>query len=321
MPVVVRQRGAVVVVDVPLPAALAQAVPESGLPSPVGLALALGTDDAGRPVMLDLGSPGTPHALVCGATGAGKSNALGVILAQLARSGAARVVLVDPDGRTFPGLPVAVDPVDVRQACAWVSGEVSRRAAGRGGPPVVMLADEGQAIARDGANRAALETIAARGRKHGVHLVLAASDAAGASLPRSVVVNLRARLSGAVADHHASMAALGRAGAERLRGPGRMVLEPAGVVVDVALADPNPTRAAGVVVQPWAVPETVPGPSPTVPPEVRAWVEDELGTGGRMPGIGRIAARFKVGKRRAAGWLEALGDGGGVHVPALGGEA
>ena len=50
-------------------------------PDPDGLWVVLGTDDGGEPVEVDLTT--TPHLLIAGTTGSGKSTALHVILASL----------------------------------------------------------------------------------------------------------------------------------------------------------------------------------------------------------------------------------------------
>lgn len=312
-PLTVRQSGRAVLVDVPLPERLTRAPTLASIPPGSGLAVPIGHGLDGRPVVIDLANPATCHGLVTGSTGSGKSNALRTMLRQLTVGAAdgLQVVLVDPDGRTFAGMgPVAVDPVDVLQALRWTAAEVERRAGGTAVtfPPVVVFVDEVQAVLRLDGARAALETISARGRKHAVHAVLAGSDISAAAVPRSVANNLRFRLAFAVADYHASMGALGQVGAERLQQPGQAILQPGGRRLTVAYAQPADlasVASSGAIVAPWAaVPEGVPEGVPEVPAGVPAdgwrWLWGCVQDGGRAPGVGRIAARFKVGKARAA---------------------
>ncbi len=315
-PVVVRQSGRLALVDVPLPSGMARAATLASMGAGVALAMPLGRGDDGRPVVVDLGNPATPHGLVTGATGSGKSNAVRFMLRQLIAAAAdgLAVVLCDPDGATFPGLPVASDPPEVLQALRWAAAEVQRRAADDTRVmcgPVVIIVDEAQAVLQVDGARVALETITARGRKHRVHAILATSDPTGGAIPRSIAQNLRFRLAGGVVDFHASMAALGAAGAERLRQPGSMILQPGGrrlTVPRVDLADVAELASSGAIAAPWAaVPEGIPACPEGIPRDAWAWLLGSVRDAGKTPGIGAIAARFKVGKTRAAAWRAMLG--------------
>lgn len=323
VPIAIRQRGRMALIDVPLPRAMVRPAALESLPQAVGLRLPLGLGPDGRPVVIDLSNPSTAHGGVLGATGSGKSNAVQLLLRQLF-SGAAPglgVILIDPDGRTFPGLPCAIDPADILQALAWAAAEVDRRASNtvvtRG--PVVVVVDEAQAVCKDPKNRAALETITGRGRKHRVFAILAAP--AGGMLPRTITDNLRWRLAGGVADYHASMGAVGVTGAERLQ-LGTMILQPGAVRVAVPEVDPVDLAALAGRTEflelGAGVPGPIPHPSPTVPEgvpaDVAGWLAGCARDGGQLPGIGTIARRYRVGKARAAGWRAAfvIRDGAGV---------
>lgn len=307
--ITVRRSGRFVAIDVPLPERMARPATLASIPPGSGLAVPIGHGLDGRPVVVDLANPATPHGLVTGATGSGKSNGLRVMLRQLAIGAAPglQVVLIDPDGRTFAGLgPVAVDPVDVLQALRWTAAEVERRASGTAVtfPPVVVFVDEVQAVLQVDGARVALETITARGRKFNVHGILATSDPSAAAVPRSIANNLRFRLAFAVADYHASMGAIGRAGAERLGQPGQAILQPGGRRLTVAFAGPADlaiVASSGAIVAPWAaVPDGVPEVPAGVPADGWRWLWGCVRDGGGAPGVGRIATRFKVGKARAA---------------------
>lgn len=100
------------------------------------LALALGKDIAGNPVVADLTR--MPHLLVAGTTGSGKSVALNAMILSIlykAEPREVRLVLVDPkmlELSAYQGIPHLLAPVvtDMRQAAnalAWCIGEVERR--------------------------------------------------------------------------------------------------------------------------------------------------------------------------------------------------
>jgi S-DNA-T family DNA segregation ATPase FtsK/SpoIIIE len=100
------------------------------------LAVALGRDIAGRPVMADLAT--MPHILISGATGAGKSSCINSIITSiLVRStpDQVRLILIDPkrvELGQYNGLPhllteVVVDPKKAANALAWAVKEMERR--------------------------------------------------------------------------------------------------------------------------------------------------------------------------------------------------
>ena len=100
------------------------------------LALALGKDIAGRPVVADLAK--MPHLLVAGTTGSGKSVAINAMILSLlykAEPKAVRLILVDPKMlelsvyQDIPHLlaPVVVDMKQAANALSWCVGEMERR--------------------------------------------------------------------------------------------------------------------------------------------------------------------------------------------------
>lgn len=100
------------------------------------LALAMGKDISGKPVVADLAR--MPHVLVAGTTGSGKSVAINaMILSLLYKTDASRVrlLLVDPkmlELSVYEGIPHLLAPVvtDMRQAAAalnWCVAEMDRR--------------------------------------------------------------------------------------------------------------------------------------------------------------------------------------------------
>jgi len=104
--------------------------------SPVKLALALGKDISGQPVVTNLAR--MPHLLIAGTTGSGKSVAINtMILSLLYRLGPSqcRLIMVDPkmlelsvyDGIPHLLAPVVTDPKKAVVALKWVVAEMEER--------------------------------------------------------------------------------------------------------------------------------------------------------------------------------------------------
>jgi len=100
------------------------------------LAIALGKDIAGKPVVADLAK--MPHVLVAGTTGSGKSVAINAMILSLlykAETSKVRLILVDPkmlELSVYEGIPHLLAPVvtDMRQAANalnWCVTEMDRR--------------------------------------------------------------------------------------------------------------------------------------------------------------------------------------------------
>ncbi len=100
------------------------------------LAIALGKDIAGKPVVADLTK--MPHVLVAGTTGSGKSVAINAMILSLvykAEPSQVRLILVDPkmlELSVYEGIPHLLAPVvtDMRQAASalsWCVAEMERR--------------------------------------------------------------------------------------------------------------------------------------------------------------------------------------------------
>ena len=100
------------------------------------LTLGLGKDIAGKPIVADLAR--TPHLLVAGTTGSGKSVAINAMILSLlykATPNEVRLILVDPkmlELSSYEGIPHLLAPVvtDMKQAAqalSWCVGEMERR--------------------------------------------------------------------------------------------------------------------------------------------------------------------------------------------------
>jgi DNA segregation ATPase FtsK/SpoIIIE, S-DNA-T family len=100
------------------------------------LAIAMGKDIAGKPVVADLAK--MPHVLVAGTTGSGKSVAINALILSLlykAEANRVRMILIDPkmlELSVYEGIPHLLAPVvtDMRQAANalnWCVAEMERR--------------------------------------------------------------------------------------------------------------------------------------------------------------------------------------------------
>jgi DNA segregation ATPase FtsK/SpoIIIE, S-DNA-T family len=111
-----------------------RSVPYDKMSSP--LALALGKDIGGKPVVVDIQK--MPHLLVAGTTGSGKSVALNAMIISLLYKATAndlRMIMIDPkmlelsvyDGIPHLLAPVVVDMKEASNALRWCVAEMERR--------------------------------------------------------------------------------------------------------------------------------------------------------------------------------------------------
>lgn len=220
----------------PLVSLWPQLRPQSG-----GLWVALGqTAVQGRllPQRLNLADANTPHALIAGTTGSGKT----VLLREMILSAAAMqspatlaMVILDPkavDFRSLYGLPhlacnVVSDPQECIQALAAVVAELERRKVSGMLEPeqrIIVAVDELadlMAVA-GGAVEAHIQRIISVGRGLGVHIIAATQHPLSAVVGSVIKANFPVRLVGRVADGNAARVAAGipDTGAERLPGKG-----------------------------------------------------------------------------------------------------
>lgn len=240
--------------EVALPAGLFRPLALATLAPSRGPAVALGKSVMGAPVGLDLTDSLTPHVLVAGTTGSGKTALLSAILAQLARQcdpAELRLLVIDAKGdlRAFARLPhlahpIITDPREAVQALAWAVAELDRRKSSPVPWRLVIVIDEiaellAVAGGKDGAAAESLRRIAALGRSLGVHLICGTQHPTGDVLGGSLAkANMPARLAGRVLDAQASTLATGQAGlaAHRLRGRGDFLAVAGGEVQRLQVA-------------------------------------------------------------------------------------
>lgn len=192
-----------------------------------------GKNELGQVVTLGL-SDQTPHWLLAGATGSGKSIGLQAAGLQLGQDPHNRLILLD--GKYGDGLgplahlptrvgPLVTDPDVALGALAWATRDMQRRYTHRNDPSrLIILWDEPQEWLADSPPLVALtRRILAQGRAARVHVILATHHPTVSQLRDPTIGrNLVGRFALRVADYDASRAIVGRSDprADRLMGAG-----------------------------------------------------------------------------------------------------
>jgi S-DNA-T family DNA segregation ATPase FtsK/SpoIIIE len=241
------------------------ALPERSLG---GLArFAVGVSVDGKLHFADLSESQSPHLLVVGTTGSGKSEWLRAFLASLMVTNSTatlRLALIDPKRLAFPSLdrstflwrPIVYDEGAIRLFDDLIEemerrytllqqagvddltryNELNRGRGGDGCPRIVCVCDEfADLLLRDKTTRKAIEERVARlgvkGRAAGVHLVFATQRAGREILKGTIDSNLPARVALSVPRETDSRLVLGEPGAETLLGKGDLLYKDIGAPV------------------------------------------------------------------------------------------
>jgi hypothetical protein len=184
---IVRGPAGTLILEIPKPAPLWFNIGVDSLPPGEGLKSAVGLDQKRRPSLINFANTVTPHVLIAGTTGSGKSNAEQLLVRNLAFYNApdqVQLILVDVEKRgirwsAFDRLahlahPVVVDGDEARQVMTWLVAEIDRRGqTKRTTPRLFLFVGELQALVRDEATIAPMVRVAPMGREFGVHLVVA----------------------------------------------------------------------------------------------------------------------------------------------------
>jgi S-DNA-T family DNA segregation ATPase FtsK/SpoIIIE len=215
------------------------------------LALALGRDVAGHPMVLDLAK--APHLLIAGATGTGKSVAINSLLVGLLYRNTpqdVKFIVIDPkrvEMTPYNGIPHLLTPVIIDHekavnALKWAVAEMDRRykllsEAGKRNiseynenaplilPYIVILVDELadlMAVAQADVE-STIVRLAQMARAIGIHLVLATQRPSVEIITGLIKANITSRLAFAVASQIDSRTILDSGGAEKLLGNGDML--------------------------------------------------------------------------------------------------
>ena len=215
------------------------------------LALALGRDVAGHPMIVDLAK--MPHLLIAGATGTGKSVAINSLFIGLLYRNTpqdVKFIVIDPkrvEMTPYNGIPHLLTPVVTENekavnALKWAVAEMDRRykllsevgkrniveyneASGLGMPYIVILVDElADLMATAQADvEAAIVRLSQMARAIGIHLVLATQRPSVDIITGLIKANITSRIAFAVASQIDSRTILDSSGAEKLLGNGDML--------------------------------------------------------------------------------------------------
>jgi len=223
---------------------------------PSKLALALGRDIAGEPVVADLTQ--MPHLLIGGATNSGKTVCLNAIIMSIlfrATPEEAKFIIVDPKRVElvhYTDLPHLVMPVvtDVQMAAGalrWAIGEMERRYERlsevrartiasynqKVGPKerlpyIVIIIDELADLMKQapGEFEMSICRLAQLARAVGIHLVIATQRPSVDVITGTIKANIPSRIAFSVSSHVDSRVILDMTGAERLVGKGDMLFLP-----------------------------------------------------------------------------------------------
>lgn len=223
--------------------------------NPSKLAVALGLDVSGKPIVADLDR--MPHVLIAGQTGSGKSVCINTFLSTIlyrTTPNEVKLILVDPKRVELPhytGIPhlltpVIIEPQQVVSALRWVLTEMDRRyklfaQAGARNidaynemsgfqalPYIILFIDELADIilfspveVEDSITR-----IAQMSRATGIHMVLATQRPSVDVITGLIKANIPCRIAFAVASQVDSRVILDTQGAEKLLGRGDMLYLP-----------------------------------------------------------------------------------------------
>ena len=239
---------------------------------PSKLAFPLGYDVAGQPMIADLSYSSTPHLLIAGATGMGKSVMLNSLICTLlfrSTPGELRMVMIDPkrvELSLYDGIPHLSSPVirNVRGAAGILRAavqEMERRydkLVERGNkhiavynsevapvdrmPYLVIIIDELSDLMMQAAQEVetSIVRLAQMSRAVGIHLVVATQRPSVDVVTGLIKANIASRIAFAVSSHIDSRTILDQNGAERLIGKGDMLFRP--------MDAPKPTRIQGAFI-------------------------------------------------------------------------
>ncbi len=219
------------------------------------LAVALGLDVSGKPIIAEVGK--MPHVLIAGQTGSGKSVCINTFMCSLlfrASPAELKLILVDPKRVELTGYngiphllsPVITDPKEVVSALRWLQGEMDRRyklfsqsgvrniesyndmSGFQAMPYIVLFIDELADIMLFSPVEVedAITRIAQMSRATGIHMVLSTQRPSVDVITGLIKANIPCRIAFAVSSQIDSRVILDTQGAEKLLGKGDMLYLP-----------------------------------------------------------------------------------------------
>lgn len=110
-----------------------------------GSRIPIGLDNFGSPVVWDIDNHSTPHMLVCGATGSGKSVCIRSTIEYARLAGVSRIIILDPKyefAGTFPDCEVIIDIAHIERRMKQLVDEMQQRARSGASSRTLIVFDE-----------------------------------------------------------------------------------------------------------------------------------------------------------------------------------
>lgn len=234
-----RGKRGMLALEIPKPQGLWFDIGVGSLPGRRGLLANLGLDMELRPIGVNFNNPLTPHLLVAGTTGCGKTYLLRLVAFLLAKQNTpdkAKFLLMDTKKREcwnspkdnidlsrLPHLahPVIEDEQTAMKAMMWLMTEMDKRAkTGQMAPAIFLFVDEVQILLRNNSFAKLLNEVASTGRGLNIHATVGlqrptADNMGGtADLKSNMVCRLIGKVDSANSAYHAT--GRGGSGAEAL---------------------------------------------------------------------------------------------------------
>lgn len=201
-----------------------------------GKKIPLGLDNFRRPVVWDLERQATPHVLVCGSTGSGKSVELMVIVRGAIEAGVEDITILDPkyefsDMELPQNVRILSDIADIEQAMAEMVADMNQRVKNREKRLSLVIFDE-FADANDQSRKGKqlapgekslvenFKMLLQKGRSSGFRFVAATQRASVQTIPGDIKVNLPVQICFNVPKGLDSKVVLDTEGAEALADKG-----------------------------------------------------------------------------------------------------
>lgn len=214
-----------------------------------GLRIPIGLDNFGKPVIWDLANHSTPHMLICGATGSGKSVSIRSTIEYLRAAGIRRIIILDPKYEftgLYPDLEVLSDIEEIEPRMAQLVAEMQQRAKDRVSAPLTLIIfDEfadavssarsgraldirdasGHVVGRDRSLEENLKMLLQKGRALGYRIIAATQRASTKVITGDAKVNFPVQVCFRVPKAIDSKVVIDEEGAETLAGHGDGLLK------------------------------------------------------------------------------------------------